>query len=113
MGNNQQSLNDLQALQLAGEKFKIDINDPQSPMMILPPKVYPDGWLFWINARDYVENNNKEANVRGGGALLVANDGRSTFLGSGLDYSLAFNCQTVQEAFVKVEALRSEHGKTE
>lgn len=111
MENAQQVLTEAQALQLAGETFRIDINDPQSPMMILPPKVYPDGWLFWVNSRDYVENRNKEANVRGGGQLLVANDGRLMSLGSGSDSSLAFACQTVQEAFVKLEEIRSGHGR--
>ena len=80
-------------------------------MMILSAKVYPDGWLFSRNDRDYVENKNDEANIRGGGQLLIVNDGRSMFLGSGLDFSLALDSQTAQEAFAKLQEFWSARGK--
>lgn len=96
-----------EAKRLAGNTLGVDVTDDSSAMVLIPAKTYPDGWLFFIQARDYIENGNQGANVRGGGQLLVLNDGTTYGLGSGFDWGAALESETAKQAVVEISKIRN------
>lgn len=96
------TLDENSARKLIGDKLGINVYDNNSEKVILTTKTYPDGWLFVVNNRDYVENGNSSTNLHGGNQYLVASNGDIRSLGSDTDFDLVVESQTVQEATSKL-----------
>lgn len=98
------TLDENSARKLIGDRLGINVYDNNSEKVILTTKTYPDGWLFVVNNRDYVENGNRNANLRGGGQYLVASNGDIRSVGSGTDFGLVIESLTVHEATTKLQS---------